>query len=107
MALDVVELVVRCEEEFEVGVENVDGLEPIRTVGDLFEVICLKMNLPPDSDSLQPVNRSTTSRPVATIDGSNRDAVWSRLVRICADQFQVAPDVITYTTRFVEDLGAD
>jgi hypothetical protein len=105
MGLDVVELVMRCEEEFGVGLDS-HLLESTRTVGELFEVICAQLNLPPGSDTLQPVNRSSIPRAIAVADEWTRDAVWFELVRICVDQLQVASDKITYTARFV-DLGAD
>ena len=107
MALDVVELVIRCEEAFGVGLEDRHQLDPTRTVGELFEFICDRLNVPPSPDQLQPVNRSASPRPIATMDGWTREAVWFELVRICVDQFQVAADQVTYTARFVDDLGAE
>ena len=105
MGLDIVELVIRCEEEFGVSLDN-HLLESTRTVGDLFEIICAQLNRLSDPDTLQPVNRPSIPHAVAVADGWTRDAVWSQLVRLLADQFQVAPDRITYTTSFL-DLGAD
>jgi acyl carrier protein len=107
MALDVVEVVIRCEDAFSVGLEDKQRLESIRTVGELFELICHQLNVPPNSDRLQPVNRSVSPHPIATMDGWTREAVWFELVRICVDQFQVAANEVTYTARFVDDLGAD
>lgn len=105
MGLDVVEIVMRCEEELGVGLDS-QLLESIDTVGELFEIICAQMNLPPGSDSLQPVNRSSIHHAIAVSDEWTRETVWLALVRMCADQLQVEPDKITYTARFV-DLGAD
>jgi acyl carrier protein len=104
MGLDVVELVIRCEEEFGVELDS-HLLESTRTVGELFEIICAQLNLS-DPDTLQPINRPSVPRPIAVTDGWTRDAVWAELVRLIADQFQVAPDRITYTASFL-DLGAD
>jgi acyl carrier protein len=104
MGLDVVELVIRCEEEFGVELDS-HLLESTRTVGELFEIICAQLNLS-DPDTLQPINRPSVPRPIAVADGWTRDAVWAELVRLIADQFQVAPDRITYTASFL-DLGAD
>jgi hypothetical protein len=45
MGLDIVEVVMRCEEIFDVRLEPI-RLEQMRTVGDLFELICEQLNLP-------------------------------------------------------------
>ena len=107
MSLDVVELVVRCEEEFGIGLDS-PLLESTRTVGDLFEVICAQLNVPPDPDTLQPVNSPFIPRAVAVADADEftRSEVWAKLVKLCVDQFEVTPDKITYSTSLV-DLGAD
>ena len=102
-SLDTVELVMRCEEEFGVGLDS-HLLESTKTVGELFEVVCAQLNHPPDPNTLQPVNRSFTPHAVAEADEWTRDEVWTQLVRLLADQVQVAPDRITYATRLV-DLG--
>ncbi len=99
-SLDTVELVVRCEESFGIGLDE-DCLGSLRTVGDLFELICAQLDC---SDGLQPINRSPDTRAVATAEGWTRDAVWAELVRLLADQTQVAPDQITYATKLA-DLG--
>jgi acyl carrier protein len=106
MGLDVVELVMRCEESFGISLEN-DRLESMRTVGDLFELICSQLAAPPSSDERQPANKARDLQAIATEEGWTRDAIWSELVRICVDQLQVTPDKITYSASFVDDLGAD
>ena len=53
MGLDIVEVVMRCEETFDVRLEPI-RLEQMRTVGDLFELVCEQLNLPggaPDSNA--------------------------------------------------------
>jgi hypothetical protein len=49
---------MRCEEEFGIGLDS-HRLESTHTVGELFEIICDQLNLSPNSDALQPVNRPT------------------------------------------------
>jgi acyl carrier protein len=78
MGLDVVELTLRCEEEFDVALEN-DRLERVRTVGDLFE----------------------------PSEGWSRDSVWFKLVQIIIEQLQVDEADVTYHASFLDDLGAD
>jgi hypothetical protein len=45
MDLDIVEVVMRCEEIFDVRLEPI-RLDQMRTVGDLFELVCEQLNLP-------------------------------------------------------------
>jgi acyl carrier protein len=105
MGLDVVELVMQCEESFDVKLET-DRLESMRTVGDLFELIREQLDLPAGSDAPRPATR--TIIPLARQDeGWTRDAVWFKLVQICVDQLQVEPDEVTYSASFGDDLGAD
>jgi len=105
MGLDVVELVMQCEESFDVKLET-DRLESMRTVGDLFELICEQLNLPPASDAPRPASRMLI--PVASpLEEWTRDAVWFKLVQICVDQLQVDPQEVTYSATIVDDLGAD
>ena len=105
MGLDVVELVMRCEESFDVKLET-DRLESMRTVGDLFELIRERLNLPPASDAPRPASRMFI--PVASPPEQwTRDGVWFKLVQICVDQLQVEPEEVTYSATFVDDLGAD
>ena len=100
MGLDVVELVMRCEESFGIGLDE-DRLGSVQTVGDLFELICAQLDC---SDGLQPINQSPDTHAIATVEGWTRDAVWAELVQICGDQLEVAPNEITYTSRFKDDL---
>jgi len=45
VGLDVVELVMECERKFDISLEDWK-LERMRTVGDLFELICEQLKLP-------------------------------------------------------------
>jgi hypothetical protein len=102
-SLDIVELVMRCEEKFGVRLDS-HLLESAKTVGELFEVVYAQLNHPPDPNTLQPVGRSSTPHAVAEANEWTRDEVWTQLVRLLADQGQVTLDRITYATRLV-DLG--
>ena len=106
MGLDVVELVLRCEEDFDVALEN-DRLEQVQTVGDLLELICEKLQLPSGSDEPRPAERIWIPRSAVPKDGWSRDTVWFKLVAICVDQLQVEPEEIKYFSSFLNDLGAD
>jgi acyl carrier protein len=106
MGLDVVELVLRCEEDFGVGLEN-DRLERVRTVGDLFELICEELKLPSGPDAPRPNRRTFIPLATEPTDSWNRESVWFKLVQICTDQLQVDEEDITYHASFLDDLGAD
>jgi acyl carrier protein len=104
--LDLVEVVMRCEDSFDVHLETAQ-LESMRTVGDLFQLVCEQLSLPVGLDV--PVPREGATEPLVAVPagGWTRDAVWIRLVHLCADQLQVEPDEVTYEASFVDDLGAD
>ncbi|HEY3704181.1 MAG TPA: hypothetical protein VGL22_03915 [Terracidiphilus sp.] len=55
MGLDVVDLVLWCDEEF-AELENA-RLEQVRTEGELFELICEKLSLPCGSNEPHPAAR--------------------------------------------------
>lgn len=106
MGLDVVEIVLRCEEEFGVELEN-DSLEGMQTVGDLFELIREQLNLPAATDVPRPAQRLLVPIAIAPKEELTRDPVWQKLVEILTDQLQVEPDKITYAASFGDDLVAD
>jgi hypothetical protein len=93
MGLDVVELVLRCEEEFGVGLEN-DRLEGMRTVGDLFELICEELKLPSGPEVPRPAARLWLPAFTSPKEGWTRDTVWFKLVEILTDQLQIDPEEI-------------
>jgi hypothetical protein len=109
MGLDIVELVLECEESFAIKLEN-SKLERMRTVGDLFELICGQLGLPFGSDSVRPMDvpeilsRRSIVKPK---DGWTREAVWKTLVVVVVNQLQVDWNDVRYHTDFQEDLGAD
>lgn len=108
MGLDVVEVVMECEKTFEIELADW-RLEKIRTVGDLFELVCEQLNLSGGVKAPKPVSHeelvSPRVRPPSI--GWTRDTVWVRLVRLVTDQLQVAPQDVRYSATFADDLGAD
>ena len=105
MGLDVVELVMECERKFDISLEDWK-LERMRTVGDLFELICEQLKLPFVAEPSQAVPE-ISSDVVSQLGGWTRRSVWSKLVRVCTNQLQVDEDEVKYNASFSEDLGAD
>src|ERR1700753_3018570 len=96
MGLDIVELVLECEKEFDVKLEDW-RLERMQTVGDLFELICEQLQLPWGPDAPRPpVGRTLIPRSSAPKEGWDRDAVWTKLVQVVTDQLAVEPDEVKY-----------
>lgn len=106
MGLDVVELVLECEETFKVELKDW-RLERMRTVGDLFELICEQLKLPSGADIPRPIARTFIPPRSAVTEVWDRDSVWAKLVQVVIDQLQVEPDDVKYSARFQEDLRAD
>jgi acyl carrier protein len=106
MGLDIVELVMRCEEEFDVQLEDW-RLGQMRTVGDLFEIVCMQLQLPFGEDAPPPKPSVGIPLVLAPAGGWTRDLVWSKLVAICVDQLALKPDEVQYMAKFQDDLGVD
>jgi acyl carrier protein len=105
MGLDIVELVIRCEETFKIELENW-RLEQMRTVGDLYELICEQL-IPFGPQEPRPTNTSPAPLVAVPREGWNRETLWSKVVQICVDQLQVDPEDVVYYASFIDDLGAD
>jgi len=105
MGLDVVDIVLECEERFDIELEDWK-LGQMRTVGDLVELVCEKLQLPFGNDAPRP---TVVSMPLSIAPAGDwtRDTVWSEIVAICVDQLQVKSDEIEYHSSFSDDLGAD
>ena len=86
MGLEIVELIMRTEEEFDLKIENVEA-ERAETVCDLYNLV------------LEKLHQSSTG-----VDG---EAVWEKLRAMIADEFCIAPEQITPQSYFVHDLGLD
>ncbi len=105
MGLDIVEVVLRCEEAFNVQLENLQ-LQGALTVGILFELICEQLHLLARSDAPTPADWSIPQL-TAPREGWTRDTVWSKVVQICSHQLQINPEEVTYSASFVDDLRVD
>ena len=113
MGLDVVEIVMRTEEVF--GITIPDGeAEAAVTVGKLYEVACLHLNLPPDptrpigTGSARTLNAATSFVPrMGRQKQWTREDVWATLVALVADQLGVREDEVSYDAHWGEDLRAD
>ena len=106
MGLDVVEVVLQCEETFEIELEDW-RLEQMRTVGDLYELICQQLGLPFGPQELRPTTRAFIPLDVSPPKGWDRQSVWEKVVEICVGQLAVNPEEVVYSAAFGEDLKAD
>ena len=106
MGLDIVEIVLRCEEEFDVQLEDW-RLGQMRTVGDLFELICEQLKLQFGKDAPFPKTDISDPGLLSPVGDWTRDTVWSKVVSICVDQQQVDVSEVRYDSKFLEDLGVD
>jgi acyl carrier protein len=101
MGLDVVELVMRTEEEFGITIDD-SSASRIRTVGDLYHAICKLRDVTPHPNPDRLAVSAGLAPSIQTGEG-----VWFRLVRMIVDQLQVNPGDVRFNSRFLEDLGAD
>lgn len=105
MGLDVVELVMRVEEEFAINLPD-DECGQMRTVGHLYRLVLKKLNLEyrpaAEIEREQPPNRHTYVKlPL------NTTSVWYTIKGIIVEQLQVDPNDVHEDSRFMDDLGAD
>ena len=108
MGLDTVELILRCEEVFEVEIPD-SKLEEVRTVGEYYNLICNALNLTPIADPTPDTGTDRLARGILNLAVVhwNPEDVWATLVAVIVDQLQVEHDEVTYSARFLEDLGSD
>jgi acyl carrier protein len=121
MGLDAVEIVMRAEEFYSTTFTD-DEAAQVRTVGDLYRLICAKLDLTPLSDPQTPaalpqiveyersfliLRKRTPLPPPPEVLQWTPQSVWDTLVAILVDQQGLKPKEILYTARFVEDLGVD
>lgn len=106
MGLDVVEIVLECEEQFQVTLEDWK-LERTTTVGDLFELICEELKLPYGPDAPRPKQLVPVLLKAVPSNGWDRETVWARLVAIIVNQLQVDANDVKYSADFGRDLRAD
>ncbi|HEX8234676.1 MAG TPA: phosphopantetheine-binding protein [Abditibacteriaceae bacterium] len=91
MGLEIVELIMRVEEEFEIEIPDSDA-EKLETVGALYHYVVetLSANSAPDHDS-----------------SSASDEIWNKLCSIFANEFAIPPLKIRPEAHFVYDLDLD
>jgi hypothetical protein len=105
MGLDIVELVIRTEEVFNITIEDSDASP---TVGALYELVCKLLNVSPTPN---PETPNTLDQPppskYAPLKTYTRDDIWIMLVTIIHDQFQVDDGDIRYNAHFQNHLSPD
>lgn len=86
MGLDIVELVMIVEEEFDIDIPDKDQ-EKILTVGELSDFVVGEL--------------TRLGRPV------NPDVIFETVRNIAAERAEVEPERVTRDSRFIDDLGLD
>lgn len=105
MGLDVVEIILRCEEVFDVRIGD-DEAGQIATVAQLFELLCTKLLLPTGTAVPTGFGVNHLARRFDLPPWTREDA-WATLVAIFCDQMGMDPEDIWYHARIAEDLGID
>ena len=108
MGLDLVEIVMQCEEDFGITFEDSDA-EQIRTVGDLYLLVCRQLGVGPVDTALVDLglSRQIFGPLKPSLRDTTGDVVWAKVVRIVVDQLQVEERDVGFDSRFSEDLGCD
>ena len=121
MGLDAVEIVMRVEEFYSLTITDEEAAL-VRTVGDLYSLICSKLELvpldsPKTSTTLPSVSedqwrflflrKSKPLPPSSDLLPWMPQSVWDTLVALLVDQQGLQPSSIIPAARFVEDLGVD
>jgi acyl carrier protein len=83
MGLEIVELVMRIEEEFDTHIPDEDA-EKFKTVGDIEDYVALRVQTP-----------------------TSETAIFERLRSIVVDRLNVSENRVRRDARLVEDLGMD
>lgn len=119
MGLDAVELLLRTEELFAIALSDKEAAD-IRTVGDLYILICTKLNVTPLPSPVTPTTlptithkekkylilRTHTPLPVPPeVLPWSPQSVWDCLVAIFVDQLSLDPEEVRHRATIVEDLG--
>ncbi len=108
MGLDIVEVVMRCEETFAITLLD-EKMERVQTVGDLYFYICEALAIAPLDHPAQPTGplRLYLARPGPIPKNWTPENVWATLVAVVTDQLQVDEAEVTCDASFSRDLGAD
>jgi hypothetical protein len=121
MGLDAVEMVLRTEELFVINIGD-DEAASVRTVGDFYNLICEKLDVPLLQNPVTPANLPVVTEkekvflflqkqtplpaPPEVLPWSPQ-SVWDSLVAVIVDQLCLEPREVLYHARFVEDLRVD
>jgi hypothetical protein len=97
MGLDLVELVVRTEEDFGITIDDLEAGR-IRTVGDLYHVICKLRDIAPHPNPDQLTAVASTKRSQASVQTT--EGIWLQLVWIITDQLQVDRRDVRFNSTF-------
>jgi hypothetical protein len=82
MGLEIVELVMRMEEEFEIDIPDQDA-EKFTTIGEISDYLAARLHIPEEEHA----------------------QLWTRVHAIAVDELSISPDLIRRDARMVEDLG--
>ena len=95
MGLELVELVMDCEDEFGISIPDA-AVSDVRTVGEFFDIVLTLIR--------------STGKPELRHRPDLEEYAWDRVCSICGRLFlrmiQKDVTVITRSTRFIEDLGS-
>ena len=121
MGLDAVEIVLRCEELFSIRLAD-DEAAAVRTVHDLYRLICSKLDVTPLPSPVTPAELPHITEkekillflyrphplpaPPELLPWSSQ-TVWDALVAIFVDQLGLDPSEVLPPARIVTDLGVD
>jgi acyl carrier protein len=121
MGLDAVELVIRAEEFFAINIGDEEAAS-VRTVGDFYNLICGKLNLPPLQSPVTSVNLPVVTEkekvflflqkhtplpaPPEVLPWTSQ-SVWDSLIAVIVDHLCLDPNEVVYDARFTEDLRVD
>ncbi|MHC4928043.1 MAG: acyl carrier protein [Planctomycetota bacterium] len=91
MGLDMIEVVLEVEDEFDIKISNLDASN-IESIGDLFDLI---------------LKQIATKKIDGVISGNEKDAIWQRYKELLIVQLDLKPQEIIPSNRFFYELGFD
>ncbi len=109
MGLDAIEIILTVEDVFSLGLADSE-VAVVSTVGQLYELICTKLDLAP---SLVRPRGTGRARPIRRLrvaperEPWNHEDVWATLAAIFVEQMLLEPEEIKYEARIGPDLGID
>ena len=121
MGLDSVEIILRTEELFAIGITD-DEAKRVRTVGDFYQLVCAKVGVAPlqypvtcgqlpvitrREKSFLFLTRHTPLPAPPDVLPWSPQSVWDCIVAVFVDQMSLKPEKITYHSRISQDLRID